>query len=82
MNMNSTNLSEARISDFGLVAALLTGGFTTVRTEREGNRLFFVFVRNNELQKAMSSYWAGTLLVSALQYFETTKGLKSRIYSE
>lgn len=82
MNISNTNINEIRLSDFGLVAALLTSHFSILRTERDGRRMFFIFVNSPRLELAISEYWSGSLMVSALQYFETTKGLKSRIYSE
>ena len=82
MNISSNTASEIRLSDFGLVAALLTSHFNILRTERDGRRMIFIFRASPELQQAVTAYWSGSLCVSALQYFETTKGLKSRIYSE
>lgn len=79
MNISSIHVEE-RISDFGLVAALVTSGFNIRRTEQEGSRVFFIFDDKPELSRTIDEYWAGALMVSARQYFDSTKMLKSRIH--
>jgi predicted Zn-dependent protease len=73
---------EQRFKDFGLVAALISVGFTVVRTERDYKSVYFIFGTTKVLNDAVSAYWANTLTVPARQYFENTKMLKSRIYDE
>ncbi|HEX4774938.1 MAG TPA: DUF5659 domain-containing protein [Candidatus Saccharimonadales bacterium] len=79
---NNTPTKEAHISDFGLVAALVTSGFGIQRTERIGNRVFFIFGKDDDFTKSIDDYWAGMLRVYARQYFDNTKMLKNLIYSE
>jgi hypothetical protein len=69
-----------RLKDFGLVAALVSAGFAIERTERDFRTVYFVFSASTALNDAISAYWANTLIVSARQYFDNTKMLKSRIY--
>lgn len=80
MNISNTQPAEERISDFGLVAALVTSGYGIRRTEQEGSRVFFIFEDKPELGRTVEEYWAGSLMVSARQYFDSTKMLKSRIH--
>jgi hypothetical protein len=79
---SSPQQDEIRISDFGLIAALVTSGFGIRRTERSGNRMFFVFENTDPLNDATYKYWAGTLQVYARQLVDNTKMLKSMIYGE
>lgn len=71
---------EVKISEFGLVAALLTSGFGIRRTEKVGRRVLFIFGNNDSLQDTVSAYWAGTLKVYARQIMDNSKMLKSMIY--
>lgn len=79
---NNTPAQEAHISDFGLAAAMVTAGFGIRRTERIGNRVFFVFGKTDDFAEAQNDYFGGFLKVYARQYFDNTKMLKSLIYSE
>lgn len=72
--------TEQAYSDFGLISALVACSFDIRRTEKEGTRVFFYFNDSNDLQDTVNDYWAGKLMVSARQYFDATKMLKSRIY--
>lgn len=71
---------EVKISEFGLVAALLASGFGIRRTEKVGRRVLFVFGNNDDLQQTIDGYWAGTLKVYARQIMDNSKMLKSMIY--
>lgn len=80
METRSTQPEEAHISDFGLVAALVTSGFGIRRTERDGRRVLFIFENTNSLQLTTDAYWAGNLKVYARQIMDNTKMLKGVIY--
>ncbi len=82
MNISNTPNEEAHISDFGLVAALVTSGFGIRRTQRINSRVYFIFGKTDDLQQNIDDYWAGLSQVYARQYFDNTKMLKSLIYSE
>lgn len=74
--------SEQALSDFGLVAALLSSGFKIRRTSKTSRRVFFIFEQTEKLESAIDQYMLGDLQVGARQYFEATKQLKSLIYGE
>lgn len=80
----STNSAETyqSLRDLGLVAALVTCDFKIVHIDKANGRSYFLFVDTPELQATIGSYWTNELEVSARQYAENTKMLKSRIYSE
>lgn len=83
MEMNSKPAeSYQSLRDLGLVAALVTCRFKVVRIEKIAGRCHFLFIDTPELQAAIGSYWTNELTVSARQYADNTKMLKSRIYSE
>jgi len=69
------------LRDLGLVAALVTCDFKIVHIDKVVGRCFFLFLDTPELQTAVGTYWTNELHVSARQYAENTKMLKSRIYS-
>lgn len=78
-----TNTTNARIHDLGLAAAMVSSGFELKATNRDINgRFYFLFRQTKELTSAVNAYWADTLVVNARNYFDNTKMLKSRIYSE
>jgi hypothetical protein len=82
--MKPTNPTETyqSLRDLGLVAALVTCDFKIVHIDKSDGRSYFLFVDSSELQKAIGTYWTNELKVSARQFAENTKMLKSRIYSE
>lgn len=81
MGINESQNTQ-RISDFGCIAAMLTAGFDIQSTERKGTRIYFIFDNSDELKTAVADYWSRKLALPLLDYFENTKRLKSRIYSE
>ena len=69
--------------DLGLSAALISVGFSLVSLERENLRkVQFVFRRAEGLDGVVDAYWADHLDVKARGYFDATKMLKNRLYSE
>jgi hypothetical protein len=80
----SSNSAETyqSLRDLGLVAALVTRDFKIVRIEKVAGRCHFLFRDTPDLQMTVGMYWTNELEVSARQYAENTKMLKSRIYSE
>lgn len=72
-----------KIRDLGLSVALTSCGFGTPEIERNiGGQAYFVFIKTEELERAISDYWADTLSVMARRYSDTMKTFKSRLYSE
>lgn len=75
--------SNVRIRDLGLAAALVSRGFSMPEIERDiGAQAYFLFIKTDELERAVSDYWADTLSVKARKHSDNIKTLKSRIYSE
>ena len=71
------------IRDLGLVAALVTCGFEIVFTHRnDKGRVYFVFEETVALAQTVEDYYADNLQVKARKFFDNTKMLKGRIYSE
>jgi hypothetical protein len=74
---------EARQRDLGLSAALASLGFEVQEIEHNASgQAYFIFIKTDELERAVSAYWADTLEVRARHYFDAIKMLKSRIYAE
>jgi len=71
------------IRDLGLVSALVTYGFEISDTHRDTDgRTYFIFQETAALDETVNSYYADTLQVKARQFFDNTKMLKGRIYSD
>ena len=69
--------------DLGLSAALVSVGFSLVSLDRENLRkVQFVFRRGDGMDAVIDAYWADRLEVKARTYFDATKMLKNRLYSE
>lgn len=80
MDMNQLT---TRVKDLALAASLISCGFEVLDTMRDASgRVHFEFAQTDELERAVSSYWADTLDVKARTYADNIKMLKSRIYSE
>jgi hypothetical protein len=77
------NQQVIKIRDLGLAAALISRDFGMPEIERDvGGQAHFIFIKTDELECAVSGYWADTLDVKARTHSDNTKTLKSRIYSE
>lgn len=71
------------IRDLGVAAALVTCGFEVTNTYRDANgRTYFIFQETAALDEAVNDYYADTLHIKARKYFDNTKMLKGRIYSD
>lgn len=76
-------LLTVSIRDLGVTAALVTCGFEVTETNRDTNgRTYFIFQETAALDEAVNGYYADTLQVKARQFFDNTKMLKGRIYSD
>jgi hypothetical protein len=79
----STTLDYYETSDLGLAAALLACSVLLVKVNKDNpKRAVFIFIESIEVKGLVEAYWNGSMTVSALNYFENTKRLKSRIYGE
>ena len=69
--------------DLGCSSALISAGFELVSLEKSNPRkVKFIFRRMVGIDKAVSDYWSDRLEVKARTFFDNTKMLKNRIYSE
>jgi len=69
--------------DLGLAAALITAGFELVSLDKTiPRKVQFVFRRDADIEKVVGDYWADRLEVKARAFFDNTKMIKNRIYSE
>lgn len=71
------------IRDLGVVAALVTCGFEIEEINKDANgRAYFIFQETATLDETVNGYYADTLVIKARKFFDNTKMLKGRIYSE
>ncbi len=69
--------------DLGCSSALISAGFELVSLDKANPRkVQFVFRREVGIEKVVGEYWADRLEVKARAFFDNTKMLKNRIYSE
>jgi len=70
--------------DLSIASYLVTIGFPLDHLDKSNRRkVVFSFYRDDGLDQAIQAFWADTdVSVSPLQYFNTIKTLKNRIYSE
>ncbi len=69
--------------DLGCSSALISAGFELVSLDKANPRkVQFVFRREVGIEKVVDEYWADRLEVKARAFFDNTKMLKNRIYSE
>jgi hypothetical protein len=82
MHMTEEPLTVS-IRDLGLVAALVTLDFEIEETRRDTNgRTYFIFQETAILNETVNGYYADTLQLKARKFFDNTKMLKGRIYSD
>lgn len=69
--------------DLGAAASLVTAGFELVSLDKSNPRkVQFIFRRSIGIEKAVDDYWADRLEVKARAFFDNTKMIKNRIFSE
>lgn len=69
--------------DLGCSSALISAGFKLVSLDKTNPRkVQFIFRREVGIEKVVDEYWADRLEVKARAFFDNTKMLKNRIYSE
>lgn len=72
-----------RSYDLGLCAALVSSGFGLIAIDKSNpKKVQFVFQRTEALEETIDEYWKDQLIVQARSFFDNTKMLKNRIYSE
>lgn len=69
--------------DLGCSSALISAGFELVSLDKANPRkVQFIFRREVGIEKVVDEYWADRLELKARTFFDNTKMLKNRIYSE
>ncbi len=69
--------------DLGVSAALLCAGFVLLSLKKENPRkALFIFKREDGIDDAANQYFADQLKVKARSFFDSTKALKNKLYSE
>jgi len=69
--------------DLGAATSLVTAGFELVSLEKSNKRKAqFIFRRESGIEKTLEDYWANHLEVKARSFFENTKMIKARLYSD
>lgn len=70
--------------DMGISVALICRGFELLdlRSEGTSKRVVFIFRNSNGIDTAIQDYWSGKLQVDAKLYWNETKNLKTRLYSQ
>ena len=69
--------------DLGCSSSLISKGFTLESLDKTNPRkIQFIFRRTTGIEKIVDEYWSDKLEVKARSFFDNTKMLKNRIYSE
>lgn len=82
--ISSDNYTDHYLTyDLGCSSALVSSGFELVSLDKSNpKKVQFIFKREIKIDKVVDEYWADKLTVSARTFFDNTKMLKNRIYSE
>jgi hypothetical protein len=69
--------------DIGLASALITSEANLLYLDKtDYKKIGFIFEYSFDLEEKVNLYWKNKLGVDARTFFENTKMLKTRIYSE
>jgi hypothetical protein len=69
--------------DLGCSSALISTGFKLVDLNKSNmKKVQFIFLLEEGIEKVVGDYWADCLEIKARTFFDNTKMLKNRIYSE
>ena len=82
--ISSDNYTEFYYTfDLGCSSALVSSGFDLVSLDKSNpKKVQFIFHREIGIEKIADEYFADSLKVNARKFFDNTKMLKNRIYSE
>lgn len=82
MSGNNHYANNFTTFDLGLAAGLVSAGCPVSHLDKsQPQKVQFMFERKEGLDEVIQLYWANSLQVSALEYFNSIKMLKNRIYS-
>jgi hypothetical protein len=82
--ISSDNYTDFYLTyDLGCSSALVSSGFELVSLDKSNpKKVQFIFHREAGIEKIVDEYWADRLEVKARSFFDNTKMIKNRIYSE
>ena len=69
-----------KISEFGLVAGLMSLGYSPIERQKNGKRIEFLFESDDEFERLCNDYYNGRMSVDAQNYSNTMKSIKASIY--
>lgn len=73
-------MNVKEISDLGLVAGLVTLGYSPLERKKEGRRVVFIFENDENISQLCDDYFNNRMDVDAQRYHTTLKAVKSSIY--
>lgn len=76
-----SNSSLFRTSDLSLSTALVCLKYPLISVVKDGSRWYFEFENTPELQSSVKNYFAYDALIEPMDYFNTLKTLKTRLYN-
>jgi hypothetical protein len=82
--ISSDNYTEFYLTyDLGCSSALVSSGFELISLDKSNpKKVQFMFRREVRIENVVDEYWADRLEVKARSFFDNTKMIKNRIYSE
>lgn len=82
--ISSNNYAEFYLTyDLGCSSALVSSGFELISLGKSNpKKVQFMFRREAGIESVVDEYWADRLEVKARSFFDNTKMIKNRIYSE
>lgn len=78
--MTNSNLQTFSTKDYWLAGALMASGKKLLRLDWRDGRAFFVFADLERCDTEATAYWAGDLRVSAKDFTDALRTLKTRLY--
>lgn len=69
-----------KIKDLGLIAVLITLGYSPLEKVKEGKEVFYLFESDEELENLCNDYMNNRLDIDARSYSLILKTVKSDIY--
>jgi len=73
---------QYRTSDLYYAAFLKVAGVRFVEAQREGGRVYFIFVHQEGLRDLKNQYYSRTAKVPALTYADEIKTMKTLTYAD
>lgn len=80
--MDSTETRRYRTSDLYYAAYLKVAGVRFLETQREGNRVFYIFEGQEGLRDLKNQFYSRVAKVSALTYADEIKVMKTLTFAD